>query len=74
MGDVNLDVHSVELTSLFNVLGTREDFMFNHPVKLDTTPDIHNWGRDPIEGIFVCNGLYTVYFHRWIPHIWGLTP
>ena len=74
MGGVKSDVHSVEFTYLFNVLGTREYFMSHHPVKLDTTPDIYNWGVDTIGGIFVSNALYTVYFHRWIPHIWGLTP
>ena len=44
MGGVKSDVHSVEFTYLFNVLGTREYFMSHHPVKLDTTPDIYNWG------------------------------
>ena len=41
MGDVQSDVHSVEFTSLFNVLGTREHFMYHNTVKLETTSDIY---------------------------------
>ena len=57
-GDVNLYVHSVEVTYLFNVSVTREEIIYHHPLDSVNSPSIYNWGRYPIDGIFFSNDLY----------------
>ena len=43
MGSVNSDIHSMEVTYLFDVLGIKEVIMAHNQIESVTASSVHSW-------------------------------